>query len=205
MHTIGWTDFARAAALVVLLGVGVSLDARARTDGQMRLHCTGAGTVTVLVEAEPTLARLPHELAPHTRICTHAGGSGLPAQLAQDLDVLLRRSGESPPYLLAAHSQTTAPTLAYAHRYPTKVEGIVLLDAALPSNQPGRIADSLPADLGSRPLMVLSTSPRRALDEALTALSTSGLHLEVPHDSDLTKVASEGILEVVSVLRREMP
>lgn len=64
------------------------------------------------------------------------------AQIAADLHTLLRRAGVPGPYVLAGHSFGGLYVLAFAHRYPDEVAGMVLVD----STAPAAPVTSAPAD-----------------------------------------------------------
>jgi pimeloyl-ACP methyl ester carboxylesterase len=113
---------------------------------RLNIRCTGSGSPTVVLEpglGESSRA-MAHWIAPDvartTRICVYdqAGhGRSEPApgnhrDAARDLHALLARRGIHAPYVLAGHSLGGAFALSYAHRYPTEVGGLVLLDSMHP-------------------------------------------------------------------------
>lgn len=147
-------------ALVALGGayqtVGTALDAFAyRPPGRLidvgghRLHilCTGSGTPTVILETlaggvSPMWGWAQPEVAQHTRVCSYdRAGLGWSDPLdapqdgvavARDLTTLLQRAGETGPYVMVGHSLGGLYTRLLAHRNPTQVAAMVLLDARHP-------------------------------------------------------------------------
>jgi pimeloyl-ACP methyl ester carboxylesterase len=113
----------------------------------MHLYCTGEGSPTVLLEAglgDPSVNYWPlqEELAPTTRVCTYdrAGlGWSEPGpeprtgeQIVDELENLLRASGEPGPYVLAGHSLGGLIVLMFAQANPDDVTGVVLIDSSHP-------------------------------------------------------------------------
>lgn len=113
---------------------------------RMYLHCTGAGNPTVLLsngfgERSPSWARITATVARTTRVCVYdRAGQGWSestgpqdgVQLATDLHELLARADVAGPYVLAGHSVGGTYAMVFAHRYPSEVAGMVLLDSASP-------------------------------------------------------------------------
>jgi pimeloyl-ACP methyl ester carboxylesterase len=107
------------------------------------LFCTGAGRVTVILEAG---LRAGHEswefvqpgVASFARVCSYdrAGVGASDAaptprtsqDVVNDLHALLTAAGVSGPYILAGHSFGALHARLYAHTYPDEVVGIVLVD-----------------------------------------------------------------------------
>ncbi len=114
---------------------------------RMHLHCTGAGSPTVVLE---TGAGTPGamwdlvqpQIANSTRVCSYdRAGLGLSegspnprdaGSVAQELHTLLVMAGETAPYLLVGHSLGGQYALMFAHRYRRETQGVVLLDAQHP-------------------------------------------------------------------------
>ena len=113
---------------------------------RLDIHCTGSGSPTVVLEpglgeSATAMARwIAPSVARTTRICVYdqAGhGHSDPApgnrvDAARDLHVVLERSHIPGPYVIAGHSLGGMYALSFAHRYPSQVAGIVLLDSMHP-------------------------------------------------------------------------
>jgi pimeloyl-ACP methyl ester carboxylesterase len=138
----------------------------------LSMYCIGRGSPTIVLESgfgggtAATWSRLQPLFGELTRTCSYdrAGygfsrlGSNLPRDLTQsvaDLAVLLRRSGERPPYILAGHSNGGLMIGAFADRHPNSVAAMMFFDAAvalpedlsLTASDSGSIGDSLKAHL----------------------------------------------------------
>lgn len=115
---------------------------------RLSMYCVGQGAPTIVLESgfgggtAATWMRLQPLLGGLTRTCSYdrAGygfsslGRNIPRDLNRavgDLAVLLKRSGEKPPYILAGHSNGGLMIGAYADLYPKRVRGLVFLDAAV--------------------------------------------------------------------------
>jgi pimeloyl-ACP methyl ester carboxylesterase len=144
------------AALLGYQAVGAALDERAYPPpGQLvdvggyrlHLHCTGAGSPTVLLDAasQGSVANwgwLQPDLAATTRVCAYdRAGMGwsdaAPApptagRVADALRTLLDRAGVDGPLVLVGHSLGGLYGRVYAARHPERIAGMVLLDAAHP-------------------------------------------------------------------------
>jgi pimeloyl-ACP methyl ester carboxylesterase len=59
------------------------------------------------------------------------------ATIADELDRLVEAAGETPPFVLVPLSVGALYSMMYAHRYPTRVAGIVMVDPRLPAYQLG--------------------------------------------------------------------
>ncbi len=122
---------------------------------RLNIRCTGSGTPTVVLEpglGEPASAIanwIAPEVARTTRVCVYdRAGHGRSdiapdADAARDLHVLLERAHVPGPYVLAGHSLGGMFVLSYAHRYPSQVGGVVLLDSMHP-RQTHTAADMAP-------------------------------------------------------------
>ena len=112
---------------------------------KLHLHCQGAGSPTVLLEAGQgesslTWATLQPELAKTTRVCAYdrAGygwseSSPLPrtvTNMVDELHTLFQRAELAGPYLLVGHSIGGLNMRLFAQRYPQTVAGMVLIDPA---------------------------------------------------------------------------
>jgi pimeloyl-ACP methyl ester carboxylesterase len=131
---------------------------------QLSLYCSGRGAPTIILEAgfgggtAATWYKLQPELSKLTRTCSYdrAGygfstlGSNVPRDLdhaVADLGILLKQSGEQPPYILVGHSNGGLMIGAFADRQPEHVGGLVFLDAAvvLPDDAPANSTQEQPA------------------------------------------------------------
>jgi pimeloyl-ACP methyl ester carboxylesterase len=117
----------------------------------LHLDCSGQGSPTVVLEAglgDSSLvwSLVQPKLATTTRVCSYdrsgtawSHGSGPQHGLshaAEDLDSLLRVSGERPPYLLVGHSWGGWLITVYARRHLESVAGIVLVDSSVGFDPP---------------------------------------------------------------------
>lgn len=121
-------------------------------DGRMlHLNCSGQGRPTVLLEAglgDSSLvwALVQPKLATTTRVCSYdrsgtawsheAGPQHGLSRAADDLDSLLRISGEHLPYLLVGHSWGGWLITVYARKHLENVAGIVLVDSSVGFDPP---------------------------------------------------------------------
>ena len=114
---------------------------------RMYLHCTGAGSPTVLLsngfgERTPSWAWIVPTVARTTRVCVYdragqgwseaASGPQDGIALATDLHAVLASAHIAGPYVLAGHSVGGTYDMIFAARYPAEVAGMVLLDSATP-------------------------------------------------------------------------
>lgn len=114
---------------------------------RMHLHCTGAGSPTVVLESgagapSSVWAWVQPAVAQQTRVCSY-DRTGLgwsdsgphprdAASTAQELHELLLRAGESGPFVLAGHSLGGQYALMFAELYEADAAGLVLIDAQHP-------------------------------------------------------------------------
>ncbi len=114
-------------------------------DHQLHIHCTGAGSPTVVLEAGlgATSYSMAGWIAPAvaqvTRVCVYdragygwseaAAGPRDGIAVATDLHTLLAQAQEKGPYVVAGHSTGGVYVRVFAARYPEQVAGLVLLDA----------------------------------------------------------------------------
>jgi pimeloyl-ACP methyl ester carboxylesterase len=114
---------------------------------QLYIHCMGAGTPAVIMEAGyndvgETWSLVQPEVARYARVCAYdrAGlGQSDPGPGARNgldavitLHTLLRYAGIEGPYVLVGHSLGGEYVRLYASRYPQDVAGLVLVDSAHP-------------------------------------------------------------------------
>ncbi|HEX6261458.1 MAG TPA: alpha/beta hydrolase, partial [Actinomycetota bacterium] len=115
--------------------------------GGYRLHldCRGEGSPAVILEAAIwdiglTWARVQPQVARFTRVCSYdRAGLGRSERgprprtvhvMVEELRALLGAAGVPPPYVLVAHSFGALIAKLFAHRHPSEVAGIVLVDGA---------------------------------------------------------------------------
>jgi pimeloyl-ACP methyl ester carboxylesterase len=111
---------------------------------QLRLHCVGSGSPTVVLEpgaggTSATMGWIAPAVADQTRVCVYdrAGRGGSQsadrpqdgARIATDLHTLLHRAGVPGPYVLAGHSFGGLYVRIFAAHYPDEVAGLVLIDS----------------------------------------------------------------------------
>jgi pimeloyl-ACP methyl ester carboxylesterase len=121
---------------------------------RMHIQASGKGSPTVVLDSGSggtslDWGNIQAELAKTYRVCSYdRAGHGWSdagrhahnmANIAQDLDALLRISHEHGPYVLVGHSLGGLYANYFARRYPDQVAGMVLVDAA-----PPEIYDELP-------------------------------------------------------------
>src|SRR5436189_6420315 len=117
--------------------------------GGVRLHLNWQGKGSPVVVFDSALcgsslswALLQPEIAAMTRACSYdRAGFGwsdagpMPrtaGRIADELDVLLRRAGEVPPYVLVGHSFGALVMRVFAARHRADVAGLVLIEPAFP-------------------------------------------------------------------------
>ena len=157
-----YTAVGELLALLVLATIGLLYERRAeRRDreiypplgklvdiGGYRLHlnCAGKGPTVVLEYGQQgsytDWYRVQPQIAEFARVCIYdRGGYGwsdpspkarVPSVIADELYSLLHAAGEAPPYILVGHSFGGLTALMFAHKFPTEVAGVVLVDASLP-------------------------------------------------------------------------
>ena len=121
---------------------------------RMHIHCTGAGSPTVVLEAAATASwlawrRVQPQLSALTRVCAydragHGWSDARPGPrdadaIVTELHDLLDQAGVERPLVLAAHSAGGLYAREYARRFPAEVVGVALLDSSSP-----RQLDTLP-------------------------------------------------------------
>jgi pimeloyl-ACP methyl ester carboxylesterase len=164
---------------------------------RMYILATGKGSPTVVLDSGSggtslDWANIQAELAKTTRVCSYdRAGHGWSdagrhahslANIAQDLDALLRISNEHGPFVLVGHSLGGLYANYFARRYPDQVAGMVLVDAA-----PPEIYDELPVKLNLENRRMLQ---RRYLS-ALFGLMRLGILREEPEsETELGRMRS---------------
>jgi pimeloyl-ACP methyl ester carboxylesterase len=134
---------------------------------RLNIRCVGSGSPTVVLEpglgesASAIAKWIAPEVARTTRVCVydrpgHGRSDVAPdADATHDLHVLLERAHVPGPYVMAGHSLGGMFVLSYAHRYPSQVGGVVLLDSMHP-----RQSDTAASDMG--PVMDLVPTVARS-------------------------------------------
>ena len=129
---------------------------------RLNIRCIGSGSPTVVLEpglgesASAIAKRIAPDVARTTRVCVydragHGRSDAAPdADAARDLHVLLERAHVPGPYVLAGHSLGGMFVLSYAHRYPSQVGGVVLLDSMHPRQTHTAAAAWAPCSTSSR-------------------------------------------------------
>ena len=109
---------------------------------KMHIHCTGAGSPTVILEAGASSFSLDWslvqpEIAKTNRVCSYdrarlgwsdPGGQETAANFVQDLKRLLEAANEDGPYVLVGTSMGGVYVRLFQMRYPDEVVGLVLVD-----------------------------------------------------------------------------
>lgn len=128
---------------------------------KLHLNCSGQGSPTVVLEAglgDSSLvwSLVQPKLASITRVCSYdrsgtawshdAGPQHGLSHAADDLDRLLRSSGEPGPYVLVGHSWGGWLITVYAHRHLENVRGILLVDSSVGFDPP--IIEKMPQSPG---------------------------------------------------------
>ncbi len=110
---------------------------------RIHLHCTGAGSPTVILEAGASAysidwALVQPAVARTNRVCSYdragsAWSDPVPVAhegelVVRDLHAALQAAGERPPYVLVGASLGSLFVRLYQHRHPADVAGLVLVD-----------------------------------------------------------------------------
>jgi pimeloyl-ACP methyl ester carboxylesterase len=155
----------------------------------LRIHCTGQGIPTVVVEAsfgeaavEPETSSwetVETEIAKTTRICVYdragLGSSDVAPEetrtskdMAQALHTLLVNAKIPDPYVLVGHSLGGYHARVFAGKYPKEVVGLVLVDSSHP-DQWSETATVLPAEAPDEPFLLkqMRMIPPASLPEKL--------------------------------------
>lgn len=162
-HRTRWPAFGLGAVLL-LLAAGAVWNAAAASwahrknpvpgsfhavDGyQMHIHCTGAGSPTVVLESAASASwlawrRVQPQLSALTRVCSydragHGWSDPRPGprdadNIVRELHALLDQAGVERPIVMAGHSAGGLYVREYARRFPAEVAGVALLDSSSPS------------------------------------------------------------------------
>jgi pimeloyl-ACP methyl ester carboxylesterase len=110
---------------------------------RLHLHCTGSGSLTVVIEAGASafaidFALVQPEISKTMRVCTYdRAGSGwseprpdveTPIRVVRDLKSLLNGAGEKPPFVMVGASRGGVLVRLFQAEYPADVVGFVLID-----------------------------------------------------------------------------
>jgi pimeloyl-ACP methyl ester carboxylesterase len=154
---------------------------------RLHLHCTGAGSPTVVLAAGASAfaidwALVQPEVARTNRVCSYdragmgwsdtAGIVATAERSVHELRALLKAAGEKPPYVLVGASLAGIHVRLYQLRYPDDVGGLILIDPAhedrlftMHNGEAVTIASlsagQLLATLPSRPVRVPRRLPQR--------------------------------------------
>jgi pimeloyl-ACP methyl ester carboxylesterase len=147
-NTFSWA-FAFVLALAVLASASCS-KSEARLvdigDRQLAIDCSGAATsaplVVLLAGANLTSkdwASVQRDVSASARVCSYdraglgrseSAGNQSADQIVNDLQRLLEAAGETPPYVLVAHSWAGIQARKFATQFPEKVAAMVLVDSS---------------------------------------------------------------------------
>jgi pimeloyl-ACP methyl ester carboxylesterase len=136
---------------------------------RLHIHCTGAGSPTVVFEAGAGGGALDwtfvqNEVATFTRTCSYdrvglgwsdwnEGRQGSRA-VAEDLHTLLANAATPGPYVLVGHSLGGIHVRTFAQLYPADVVGMALVESAH-ENQSIRMGEMAQADPGLTRLLTI--------------------------------------------------
>ena len=160
----------------------------------MHLLATGAGSPTVVLESGAAgyfglWEWVQQEVGKHTRVVSYdraglgfsgkAAGTKDAESIARQLDELLSRAGEKPPYILVGHSFGALLVMEYAHLYPQKTAGLLLADPHHPDQ------------------MKRSSELRKSIDNFRRFFHTAAAasHFGVMRVADLLSSMTEGLSE----------
>ena len=200
-----WLIYAILAALgIAAVGgsyetVRESLEARAYPmpgqlidvgDHRLHLHCTGAGSPTVVLEpglgaSSSDLGWIAPAVARDSRVCVYdRAGRGWSdatdgpqdgAHIAADLHTLLERAHVPGPYVLAGHSFGGLYVQSFAAQFPDQVAGMVLLDSTAPKTGPAPPPAAESSSLIGRVSVLLPAVAHLGAGRLLNPISYGGL------------------------------
>ncbi|MEZ4672551.1 MAG: alpha/beta hydrolase [Anaerolineae bacterium] len=114
---------------------------------QLHINCTGAGSPTIILEAgaysfSSEWYWVQRQLESTNRVCSYdrAGNGWSEAvsgprdglTIVHELHALLQAASVPPPYIMVGHSLGGVTNPIYANQYPGEVQGLVLVDSAVP-------------------------------------------------------------------------
>lgn len=157
---------------------------------RLHLHCMGSGSPTVVLDAalgasSISWALVQPEVAAFTQVCSYdRAGFGwsdagpLPrtaGRVADELHVLLQRTGLHPPFVLVGHSFGGLVVRIFTQRHRDEVGGLVLVDPADPAGwiQPSEV-NQVKIARGTRLCRYGGRAARLGLARLVAALAASG-------------------------------
>lgn len=127
---------------------------------RLHIHCSGDGLPSVILDAGlndgyRSWEMIQEAIAEHTRVCSYSrAGRGrsepgpsprTSRRIVEELHTLLKNADIKPPYVLVGHSFGGMNMRVFAHRYPSEVAGLVLIDTPHEHHRT-RLLDRLPAE-----------------------------------------------------------
>lgn len=112
---------------------------------RLYLHCTGAGSPTVILDAGATAdsnawGLVQFHVAKFTHVCSYdrlgtgrsdpATGPRSSEQMSNELNTLLTNADIKAPYIMVGHSMGGLNVRIYASQHPNNVVGMILVDSA---------------------------------------------------------------------------
>jgi len=125
---------------------------------KLHLHCTGAGSPHVILDAglgDPYLVweEIQSQLEKNTRVCSYdRAGTGWSEagprprtfqRSAEELHTALKNADETGPYVLVGHSAGANSARLFAARYPDETAGLVLIDPPILEQVPPALLSGL--------------------------------------------------------------
>jgi len=168
----------RALASVLLLALSAQCADKIVSAGNLRIHLSESGKGPVVVfesgmgedittwnDVRPAVAEFAHTVAyerPGLGTSLPTNSPRTITQMAEDLHAILHAANLSTPYVLVGHSLGGAIVQVFAHRYPSEVAGLVLVDP-----EDVRLLDKLHAQMTPQDW----EARKKALDQAIPNLS----------------------------------
>jgi pimeloyl-ACP methyl ester carboxylesterase len=163
-----------------------AVERRIRVNGhELFLRCTGTGVPVVILEAglsdsTEVWGRVQELASDRTRVCSYdrlgngksgrAGRTRNPLEAVADLRALLDKAGVPPPYVLVGHSYGGLLVRLFAHRYPTQVVGMVVVDSS---------HEGLTAPAGGASSVMMTREPLD-LAAGFTSARQQAWHADIP-------------------------
>lgn len=206
------SSVAEASAIPMSNG---SIDGRFDVGGySLHLKCVGEGEPTVLIDAgmgEPPIesgswSKVIPAVATAMRICIYdragLGTSDPPAKtprtisdLTADLNALLIESGINGPLILVGHSIGGMNIRVYAKNQPQRVNGIVLVDSAVPEQWDNWLA-ILPEESSNEPQSIAGA--REHLQSMISNPDSNPERIDIAKSrSQVSSVTSLGSIPIV--------
>jgi YVTN family beta-propeller protein len=190
--------------VVLRIDPAVALEAAAQPDiaravdvssGTIYVRCSGAGSPTVVLEADQSYgaaswALVEARLSRHTRVCTsdrvgiadrdQAGQAGPAATAAGDLHAALAEIGEHGPFVMVGRGVGGLTAQMFSALYDEQVVGLVLVNA-WSADFNDRILPLLPADVRDKYEQSLIDDPElRFVDESSAQVAAIGGFGDLP-------------------------